>query len=534
MKSETLRKTVAGVLGGAAALTLVVLLVPGWGDGGGGSPREAAGRALSAAAAGAPAAADDLAALIAEHERRVRESPGDDRAWARLGAAYVERGVGSGETALFPKAERALRRSLALRAPDRGNAAALVGLGALANARNDFGAAREFGERARALRPGSWAVYPVLVDAYGGLGDPEAAGRAVDALRGLASGPQVEGRHAQAFRDRGLREDAAVLAHDARVHATTRAERAAARHRQGELAWEHGEYAEAVAHYEAALEADPGAHRSLGGRARSLAALGRTEEARQDYARVLERRPLPGYALEWGELEESLGERDRARSLFGRMRELVARGRRDGVDGDVVLARYEADHGAPEAAVHRLRDQWRRGHRSAEVADALGWALYRAGSPEEAVPFASRAAGQDAGGALFSYHRGVIALALGERGEARRHLVEALRRGPEFSPLRAPRARAALSAVAEPEPGGPKDLYGDGPDPIDEPEPSDEDGADGDGREDGADGDGANEGREDGAEEDGREDGSGEDGAEEDGREDGAEEDGREDGAEER
>ncbi|WP_432249334.1 hypothetical protein ACRAR1_19130 [Streptomyces sanyensis] len=76
----------------------------------------------------------------------------------------------------------------------------------------------------------------------------------------------------------------------------------------------------------------------------------------------------------------------------------------------------------------------------------------------------------------------MIALELGERGEARRHLVEALRAGPEFSPLRAPRARAALSAVAEPEPGGPKDLYGDGPDPIDEPEPSDGDGPeDGDG-----------------------------------------------------
>ncbi|WP_187283102.1 tetratricopeptide repeat protein [Streptomyces sp. t39] len=474
MRRETLKNAAVSTLVGATLVTGVVLLAPGWGERDG-APAGPAARALAAAGAGAPAAPADLKALIGDREDRVRARPDDAGAWAVLGAAYVERAARTGDFALYPKADRALRRSLAVRPAREGNVGAVVGLGALANARHDWAAGRSWGEQARKLDPTSWAAYPVLVDACNGLGDHGAAGKAMDTLQELASGPQVKGREALIYRDKGWREDAAALAYDAALTSSTRWEKAAALGRQGELAWERGEAAEALEHHEAALKEDPEARRALAGRARALAALGRTGEAQRDWRTVLEELPLAEYALEAGELDDALGLDGDAGVRYAQVRTLAAKAREHGVDQDLVLARYEADHGDPAAAVRRLQGEWRQGHRSVHVADAMGWALYRAGRAEEALPFAKLATGQGLRSALFSYHRGEIERELGSYGAARRHLEEALRTNPGFSPLLAPAAREALDDMGEPAPGGPANLWGDGPDEItrgDEPEPA--------------------------------------------------------------
>src|SRR5262245_8654548 len=81
----------------------------------------------------------------------------DPRTWADLGRAYVEKARITANPAYYTKADGALRTSLAQQ-PD-GNGPALVGMGALANARHDFAAARSFGERAAAILPDTAAVY---------------------------------------------------------------------------------------------------------------------------------------------------------------------------------------------------------------------------------------------------------------------------------------------------------------------------------------------------------------------------------------
>lgn len=487
MRRETLKNAAVSTLVGATLVTGVVLLAPGWGDGDG-APAGPAARALAAAGAGAPAAPADLKALISDHEDRVRDRPGDAAAWAVLGAAYVERAAQTGDFALYPKAERALRRSLAERPAEKGNTGAAVGMGALANARHDWAAGRSWGERARRLDPASWAAYPVLVDAFNGLGDHAAAGRAMDRLQQVASGPQVKGREAMVYRDKGWREDAAALAYDAALTSSTRSEKAAALVRQGELAWERGEAAESLEHHEAALEEDPEARRALAGRARALAALGRSGEAQRDWRTVLEERPSAEYALEAGELDDALGLDGDAGTRYAQVPTLVAEARKHGVDGDLVLARYEADHGDPAAAVRLLQGEWRQGHRSVHVADAMGWALYRAGRAGDALPFAKLATGQGLRSAVFSYHRGEIERELGSSGPARRHIDEALRTNPGFSPLLAPLARKALEDLGEPAAGGPADLWGDGPDEITRGDEEEKAESGGEGAESGAEG----------------------------------------------
>ncbi|MGW3914819.1 hypothetical protein ACWEBX_25325, partial [Streptomyces sp. NPDC005070] len=102
------------------------------------------------------------------------------------------------------------------------------------------------------------------------------------------------------------------------------------------------------------------------------------------------------------------------------------------------------------------------------VADALGWALHRAGNDQEALGFAVRATDKEHGGdvrsALYAYHRGQIERDLGLSGPARRHLTEALRINPYFSPLLAPAAREALTALGEPSAGGPPEESGEAAD----------------------------------------------------------------------
>lgn len=449
----------AGV--GAVLVAGVLVFVPD-GDQGPPAPGPEA-RARAAVGAGAPASLPDVAALIRDREAWLRKNPEDAESWAVLGAAYVERGGLRADTAYYPKAEQALRRSLKVTPGERRNPAATAGLASLANARHDYAAARKWGEAVRKADPARWTTYPVLIEAYSGLGDYPAAGKALDKLRALRPNtPRVLSVSSAVYRDRGWREDAAAKADEAFTKAGTPAEKAGALHALAGLAWDRGEPKEALRYYDAALKISRDHHQSLAGRARALAALDRADEAGQDYQAAIAERPLPEYALELGELYESQGLDGDARSQYALLRDRTARARVDGVNEELLLARFESDHGNPRAAVERLEAEWRRGHRSMQMSDALGWALFRAGEPAKALPYAKRATEQGMRSALFSYHRGEIERALEMDSPARRHLEEALRTNPRFSPLLAPKARAALDALGELPDGGPKDMHGNG------------------------------------------------------------------------
>ncbi|MGW2561701.1 tetratricopeptide repeat protein [Streptomyces sp. NPDC001514] len=452
------------VAGGLVAGFLV------FGPGKGGPPPASgpAARAMLAVGAGAPASLNDLSALIVDRERWLRSRPGDEASWAVLGSAYVELGSLVGEWSYYPRAESALKRSLSVLPAAKGNTDAQLGMAALANARRDYVAAKRWGERVRARAPKRWTAYPVLIDAYNGLGDYKSAAKAAERLQALHPGAaSTLGRTALVHAGHGRPEDAAATAYEALTHARTRAERAAARFRLGELAWNRGEPAEAVGHYDMALRIDAGHHPSLAGRGRALAALGRKDEAMRDYMAAVEKRPLPEYALEAGELYESLGLDGDARTQYRVVRTRAAGARGHGVNVELVLGRYEADHGNARSAVRRLTKEWERGRRSLEMADALGWALYRAGRADEGLRYAKQATEPNTRNALFSYHRGEIERAEGLHGPARRHLTEALRINPNFSPLLVPRAKSALAKLGEPPAGGPEDVWGEAgpPDP---------------------------------------------------------------------
>ncbi|MFD7959574.1 tetratricopeptide repeat protein [Streptomyces zaomyceticus] len=444
MKTQNVSRTVLAAGVGAVLAATALLYVPELLGQGPPSPPGPAERATIAAHAGAQAALLDLAALITDREEWLRDHPDDEASWAELGAAYTERGTRLGDVRDYPRAEEALRRSLAEKPAAEGNLDAQLGLGALAGARGDWKSAKEWGEKVRKADPRRWPVYPVLMDAYNGLGEYKAAQQAMRSLEGLRKGAVVRSRASQSYRDRGWREDADAAALDAVALAETGAEKAASLARLGDLAWDRGEPDEALVRYGAALGLVRDHGPSLAGRARALAALGRIDEAVRDWRAALARLPLPEYVLEAGELYESLGRDADAEALYERLRT------GPWARGAVSLALLDADHGNPAAAVTRMRAEWARGHRSVRVADALGWALHRSGASKEALEYAKRATEEGLRSALFTYHRGEIERALSAAGPARRHLAEALRINPWFSPLLAPRAKESLAVLGEP------------------------------------------------------------------------------------
>ncbi|MGX1369703.1 tetratricopeptide (TPR) repeat protein [Streptomyces canus] len=441
-------RLVIAAVAGCAVLGTALMLLPADRP----APRTPApapgAQALTAVSAGVPAALPDLAALIGERESHLRRHPGDAESWAVLGTAYVEQGRRTADTTFYAKAENSLRTSLKV----RGGAQALGGLAALANARRDFRAARTWGEAARKREPGRWTTYPALIDAYTGLGDYKAARAALDRLTELRSGPAVMARAAAVYRDRGWREDAAAQLSDAAAGARAPAERAAYLERAGELAWERGDREDALRHFQAAVRIDPDQRAAQAGQGRALAALGRTTEALNAYRAALAKQPLPQYALELGELYESLGLGQAAQVQYDLLRTTAERAAAGGVDMELVLGQFEADHGDPASAVRRLRAEWQR-QPGIAVADALGWALHRSGRDDEALRYARIATDPVHGGgvrsALYAFHLGMIERESEQYAPARRHLQEALRINPWFSPSRVREARQALAALGE-------------------------------------------------------------------------------------
>ncbi|MEU7908782.1 hypothetical protein [Actinoplanes sp. NPDC049118] len=398
----------------------------------------------------APAAAtarvhtDRLADGIARAQDRLRKLPRDHETWAALGLAYVEQARITADPGLYPKAEGALRRSLAVRGKD--NPAALAGLGALANARHDFAAARRFATDALRGNPYDASAYGVLADARTQLGDAAGATAAVQRMLDLRPGLAAYARASYDLEQRGRLTEAADLMRRALSAAVDPADIAFCRAQLGDLALFAGDLPGAAAEYAAGLAADPGYQPLLRGRARVAAATGDLASAVADAASVAARTPSPDTLMEYAELLRLAGRRAEADQQLALARAahriFLANGGRDDLTG-ALLALAAGD--AP-AAVRAARAEWRR-RPFAEVADVLGRALHAAGRDAEALPYARKAVELGPRNAAYAFHLAMVSLSTGDLAHARTELRRVRDLNPHFSPADGPTAARALSAL---------------------------------------------------------------------------------------
>ena len=251
------------------------------------------------------------------------------------------------------------------------------------------------------------------------------------------------------FELRGDTEEARTLLERALGLAVAPADQAFCLYHLGRLAAGEGDHAAALDRYDEGLALVPDDVELLSGRATSLAALGRDEQAADTWADVVERRPQPVYLVEHAELLQSLGRAEEAQDQLDVAAAVRALYDEAGVVPDVEVALHEADHGDPARAL-AVAEANAATRRSVQVEDALAWALHANGRDAEALVHAEAAAAQGTRTALWDYHRGMIQLELGMVEEAEASLELALATDPGFSRLHAPLAREALAALTAP------------------------------------------------------------------------------------
>ncbi|MEV2258589.1 tetratricopeptide repeat protein [Streptomyces anulatus] len=360
--------------------------------------------------AAVPAGAHSAYVSPVDAARKATEAyPDDPAVWAGLARAEIEQARTTLDAGRLDAADKALRRSLALDGAD--NYAAVTGQGLLANARHEFAKGREDGLQATRMAPDRPAGYAVLADAEIQLGNYPQARAAVQRMLDIAPTTAAYSRAAYDLETNGRPEDAAIALQRALDSAVTPDEQGFVEARLGDLAWSRGKVDQADRHYRRAVAAVPDHPYGQAGIARVTAAQGHTGKALELYARLVGRTPVPQFLLESLELRHPAGNSNQGSEKAALAAQVqMARADKGPVDPHLIL--YAADHGDPKAAVELGRRAWKNA-RSVIVADALAWALHRAGRNTEALTYARRAAATGWKNALFLRHRAAIEHSLG-------------------------------------------------------------------------------------------------------------------------
>lgn len=377
-------------------------------------------------------------------QRAARDGIGGADGYASLGDAYLQKVRESGDPSYYSRAERSFDAALRR---DARNFDAVLGGGTLAGLRHDFREQLRLGLEAHRLRPGLVAAYPVIADAQIELGRYEAAERTLQRL--LDFKPNLTS-YSRVSYYRELRGDL-----DGAVEAMRLAVSAGAgvaenvayvQNLLGDLELQLGRTAAADAAYKAALARMPRYAPADAGLARVEIARGDLDGAARRLRSVTERLPLTSYLILLAETDEARGDEGAAKVDLAVVRTQQQLLRAAGTRPDAEFILFEANHGDPVAAV-RFGRRLVAEAPSVRSADALGWALTRAGRPDEGLAWARRALRLGSKDALFHLHAALTAKALGQKAFAARSLRTALAGGATLSPLQTRDACAALEAL---------------------------------------------------------------------------------------
>jgi tetratricopeptide (TPR) repeat protein len=384
----------------------------------------------------APRPSDSTDVRIGKLQATVRAAPLRADGYTLLAGAYLQKVRETGDAGYYQRAGVAADRALRLAPSDPG---ALTERSGVALARHDFRAGLADARRARALAPAINKPFGVLVDALVELGRYDEAGQAlqqmVDRRPDLAAYARVS-----YFRELHGDLDGAVRAMQLAVSAGGEVpeNEAYVRSLLGNLDLQRGRIDAAQRQFRAALNSVAGYVPAQAGLAKVDVARGHLGRAIARLRRVVERLPLTEHVVALAEAERAAGRAAAARRdlALARAEQLLLA--RSGVNTDTEAALFEADHGSPSRAVALAKRAWAAAP-SVRSADALGWALTRAGHPRAALPWAARALHLGSRDPSFLLHAGVAARAAGRTELAQRRLALA-RVG-----------RAALPALAQEE-----------------------------------------------------------------------------------
>jgi tetratricopeptide (TPR) repeat protein len=391
-----------------------------------------------------PIPGDATETLIKGYTETLNANPGDHDTLLLLGLAYYQHARETADPTDYGRAQEAFDRLIGMNPDD---VEALIGEGTIALARHDFAGALAIGQKALSQGQPVARIYGVIGDAQVELGHYDDAIRSVQSM--VNTRPDLSSYSRVSYqRELHGQLDGAISAMESAVEAGGPATENTEYVRVilGNLWFLKGDLAKAEASYEASLAHSPGYVYALAGMARVKAANGDLAGAIDLYQQAADRVPFPEFLIAEGEAQEAAGLADDSARTYRLVRQIEGLFKANGVNTDLDLALFEAEHGDPSTALDLARAAY-AATPNVKAADALAWALYKNDQLTEARQRAEEALRLGTLDPSYLYHAGMIAKAQGDDAWARRWLGESVAANPAWSPLHAPRALAALAEL---------------------------------------------------------------------------------------
>ena len=215
----------------------------------------------------------------------------------------------------------------------------------------------------------------------------------------------------------------------------------------GNLYFKTGRLAEAEQAYRSALQAFDGYYPAFAGLGRVQATQGKLDDAIENYQRAQSAVPMPEYAEALADLYERTGKKAEARRQLDLIDvvDKMARANNEKTNRNLALVFADQDRNLARALELAQAETGVRG--DVYTHDALAWALYKNGRPEEAERAARTALQFGTQEPAFYYHAGLIAAALHKKDEAVKYLERALELNPHFDVRQAEIAESTLRSL---------------------------------------------------------------------------------------
>lgn len=364
-------------------------------------------------------------------EVAVRGGAADPRTLTLLGLGYQQLARETADASWLSRAEVALARA---RATGPVDAVTLAALAQLRVTQHRFREATPLARRALRLDPENALALGALGDALVALGRHREGFRTYDRLAAL--GPSVAG-YARVGTARQLlgRPEGALDAMELAIEAGSAIpeQEAWALTRHGTLLVAAGRLGEAERAFHRALRRVPEYVHAEAGLARVDAARSRFAHASHRLAAVVDRLPLPEYAVLLGDSLTRAGRTAEARSAYALVDALQRTLEANGVRTELSTALFDLDRGVRQReALERARAAYRSAP-GITAADAVAWGLFRAARCDEARAWSRRALALGTQDGLFLFHRAMIERCLGGDEAARPWFTRALAANPTFS-----------------------------------------------------------------------------------------------------
>jgi predicted Zn-dependent protease len=353
--------------------------------------------------------------------------PADPATSAMTEAADALRdAIETGDPARYAAVDTALARA--------GDAPGSAGIhAALLLSRHEFAAARTFVTAELRTAPGDRALLAASVDAAVETGDYDTAEVTLQQLADLRPDARALSRISYLRELHGDLSGAITAMRQAEQASIEPSEHATVATFLGDLCLSVNDLSCAQTAYDTALQLRPDAVNAALGRARLIAAKGSTLEATALMASLVERSPQPAAASLLGEMQTLAGDHEGAANSFAIVAANTKLLTAAGVVTDLEAAIFETDHGDANRAVELSRAAYAN-RQTVFTADALGWALTRAGRAHEALPYVREATSLGIASAAVQTHAAAAFVATGDPAAARHLLQRVLDRNPWTAP----------------------------------------------------------------------------------------------------